>query len=237
MKRIFTAVAVTFLMVPSCNKRSFDSNVARREVATEQPQPAATPPPQANTPITQAPVNQPVATVPQPTAPKPGIVDWIGGLLGKIPTVDIATPNPKEIEFGSNKVFHIGDGNMDDSTCKARMGLFYPTRGVQYFFEFEVLEDQSLINVSANTLCGVDYNNVNTAALVKSGTTYANQAIPKGASSLYMNPLVLNKGLYMLIVESHPNTTNRNDRDDFLVGKIKINSNKTLRAGRVGAQN
>ncbi len=226
MKKVF--VIITGLsMVVACNNAGFTGRTPERmQASTPTPQPAQPTPQPQQTPVT--------TTTATPSGP--GFLDVIGGWINGLPNIDINKPKPNEIEFGSwSKVFHIGDGEMTNSSCKLGV-VFYPTRGSDYYFEFEVLEDVSTVTVNLGRVCGIDYADTNHAAITQ-GTNYLQkQLIPLNASKLTLPTMTLNRGLYTVLVQSAPNPNKNNDRDDYLVGRVKITSNKPLKAGRVGAR-
>ncbi len=231
--KALTTLVLGLVTLNGCNNASFSGRVPEKSATAKPAQPAQ--------PTQTTPVNNPVTPASTPitsTTPSPSIFDRIGSLLSKLPNIDIATPNPNEIEFGSwSKVFHIGDGEMSDSSCK--IGVFlYPRRGSNYFFQFEVLEDNSKVNVELGRVCGVDdgYSATNIASLTQGVNFIHRQNIMAGSSKLVMPTMTLNRGVYSVLVQSDPNPSKRNDRDDFLIGKVRIVSDKKLKAGSVGAQ-
>ncbi len=142
-----------------------------------------------------------------------------------------------EVHFGDEKVFHIGDGKYSESSCKEQIDT-YALTGTRYFFEFEVKEPATAIDVSINKICGVDYPRVSTSRLTgrTPGTNaYPSRPLAVSADKLQLDRLILGPGKYALIVESGigQEDPGARDHDDFLVGKIAIKADKKIVAGAV----
>ena len=150
-----------------------------------------------------------------------------------------ATTNPppaKAIEFGADKVFHIGDNDYDGSSCRRQIQA-YNLSGTKYYFSFEVLEAQTTISMRINTVCGVDYGNSNFVSILRGdGTVLKRQNVSAGASLIDFGTLTLDKGKYAIAVESTPNSQKNGDADDFLVGNIQVSADKNIVQGAVTAQ-
>lgn len=188
----------------SCGGANFSGN---SEGAAQQP-PNATPPLQSQPPSPQ-PTTQPVPTTTPP-------------------------PPSKSIEFGADKVFHIGDNNYEATTCRKQIQS-YNLNGTRYYFTFEVLESQTTAAIRINTVCGVDYGKSNFVAFMKDdGTVLKRQPLPIGASSIDFGTLTLEKGKYAIVVES--TVSSNGDADDFLVGNITVSADKNIVQGIVTAQ-
>lgn len=139
-----------------------------------------------------------------------------------------------EVHFGDDKVFHIGDGKYSDSSCKHQIDA-YALTGTRYFFEFEVTEPATAVDVSINTICGVDYPRVSTSRLVNGATSRPLKVLPVSADRLAIDRLTLEPGRYALVVESGVGQENpeERDHDDFIIGKIAIKADKKINAGAV----
>ena len=235
-----TLMSVVILSgVYACNQAAFHSR-NRAEPVTAGPEVTPTEPINNPTTIASTPPTTTAAPTPTATTAGPGIIQIIGGLIHDLPDITILQPSKNDITIGGSKVFHIGNGQDADSSCQVGL-FFYPTRGIQYFFEFNVLQDNTPIDISIDRICGVDYQTNfayfgPTAATV---TPIQTKQIPVGASNLKFDSTTLNKGTYVIIVESKENPANNNDRDDFVVGKIHIKTtpDKQITQGKVGAQN
>jgi hypothetical protein len=152
-------------------------------------------------------------------------------------TIVEATPeqiSETEVHFGDGKVFHIGDGKYSESSCKQRIDA-YALTGTRYFFEFEVTQPSTAVDVSINTICGVDYPQVNWSRLVNGATSRPLKVLPVSADRLTVDRLTLDPGRYALVVESGIGQENpaERDHDDFIVGKIAIKADKKINAGAV----
>ncbi len=166
-------------------------------------------------------------------------IQTIGGIINTIRNNIDVTRTDREIVFGGDKVFHIGDGRYPASTCQRQINA-YPLSGTKYFFEFEVLEDSTLVDIDVLTVCGVDYSDSNAIDLVNSSGQYVDtRMIRAGSLSTGLNSRTLNKGRYSVLVESRRNTTagvEGGDNDDFIVGKIRVRSSRNIKPGDVRVQ-
>jgi hypothetical protein len=149
-------------------------------------------------------------------------------------TDPVRQPTDKKIEFGVDKVFHIGDNNYPDSSCKEQIDT-YSLSGNRYFFEFEVTEPQTQLGIVINKLCGVDYLLTNTSRLLRDGATLQVQPVLPPSNSIQYQGLTVGPGRYALVVESNKNynKVSTGDYDDFLVGNIVVTANKPIRNGVV----
>ena len=243
-KGVFVSVGLSALLSLSCSSGSFSGNSpAAPAKKTESANPVKPTPTPISSTIPGEPGQQSSAT-PEENKPlfPPGtltsIVNFLGGALQKIKDIDIDVGD-LDIEFGRRKAFHIGDGNMDATSCKLNLD-FHSVRGVKYFFEFSVLEDGTDIAISAGTLCGVDYNTSNFAYLLQGETTLQEIKIQGGQESLAFQDVRLNRGKYAILFESAANSgesemSTNGDHDDYMVGNIKIKSlnGKKIEPGQV----
>jgi hypothetical protein len=149
-------------------------------------------------------------------------------------TDPVRQPTDKKIEFGVDKVFHIGDNNYPDSSCKEQIDT-YSLSGNRYFFEFEVTEPQTQLGIVINKLCGVDYLLTNSSRLLRDGATLQVQPVLPPSNSIQYQGLTVGPGRYTLVVESNKNfnKVSTGDHDDFLVGNIVVTANKPIRNGVV----
>lgn len=140
----------------------------------------------------------------------------------------------QEVMFGSDKVFHIGDNNYPSSSCKEQIDS-YKISGNRYFFEFEVTQPQTTLDIKLNTVCGVDYAGSNNALLVSGSSVLKKIPLATSASNLNFGQITVDQGRYAIVVESLRNFEHirRGDNDDFLVGKIDVKANKKIIAGGV----
>ena len=193
-------------------------------------------------------LGQPTPGAPSPASPSldvpptPGIdsgqgpgngsplVDVLSTLLGG-PAVDAAQlgmqPDDNNVIFGDQKTFHIGDGQMTQSSCLTGISP-YPIAGKQYLFEFEVLADGQ-VAVDIGFICGVDYSDTNLVYIAKNGQPVSQALpLPVGASSFQIPATPLTKGVYQIGIESRTGTAdpegNPADADDYVLGKVHIQS-------------
>ena len=147
-------------------------------------------------------------------------------------------PNVIEFQPTGGRVFHIGDDQMDNSTCLGSLTVT-PLTGTAFYFEFEVAESTSQIQIEVKDICGVDYD-TNTMRLIREGGAVIKEGvIPRGTggrgkASVDLGLQTLQPGKYQLRIESvqNPNKifpqTPKGDRDDFIVGNVKVHSDRPL---------
>ncbi len=166
---------------------------------------------------------------------KPSLLDIISGLK-KILIPNDTVNDENRIVFGDAKGFHIGDANFNSSSnCSTKL-KFHNIKGTKYFFEFEVTKDDTIVEIGINEVCGIDYADTNFADIEDAaGVSLQKKAIPDNSAIKYQ-PITLKAGKYKMVVESTPNAANNSDRDDFMVKKLEIKSNKPIIAGKIGAQ-
>lgn len=161
------------------------------------------------------------------------IVDILQGILGRGQGIDSGggqlgrQPDDNDIIFGDEKTFHIGDGQMTQSSCLETISP-YPVAGRQYLFEFDVLADGQ-IAVEIGFVCGIDYSDTNRVYIAQQGQPVGQpQALPVGASTFLIPAMSLAKGRYQVAVESRTGTADPNgnpaDADDYVLGKVHIQS-------------
>ena len=146
----------------------------------------------------------------------------------------VIQPDEKEIRFGVDKVFRIGDDNYTNTSCKDQVAS-YQLSGKRYFFEFEVTEPQTLVDISINKVCGVDYMLTNSTRLTRDAQIFQVQPLMTATDKIHYRAVTLEPGKYAVIVESNINYTEvrRGDFDDFLVGDIAIKASKKITGGNV----
>lgn len=226
-----TVLAIAAGLFQACGSTNFKGSGDGTQTTREETlQPTAVPA------VPQAP-SAPVAMTPQNTTTN--TVQTIGGIINTIRNnVDISRTD-REIVFGGDKVFHIGDGKFSASTCQRQLNA-YSLSGTKYSFEFEVLEDATVVQMDVLTVCGVDYSDSNTINLMQSGTSnLEKEFIRAGASKTGLNALSLSKGRYAIMVESTKNTSagvSGGDNDDFIVGQVRIRASKNIAPGNVQVQ-
>jgi hypothetical protein len=159
---------------------------------------------------------------------------------------DEGTPPPppddtkdKEVVFGEDKVFRIGDGDFSASSCLDTIAA-YPLSGTSYFFEFDVLEDDTVVDIDIKRVCGVDFKKTNVARLLlgasadAAGTEVWTGLLGKGALTFTVPQRTLAKGHYALNVESLRDGGGVfGDNDDFIVGNIRVKASKKIKPGEI----
>lgn len=167
------------------------------------------------------------------------------------PTPEVPEPT-NEIEFGSDEVFRIGDGNSSAQSACIGEVKSHDLKGTVYYFQFEVLEDDASVDVSIGKFCGVDTAGFTAVALKDEAKQMIGNeiSVPTDASAQRENPYAplsgqkLKKGIYSLVVTSK-NTQGRAEKstdpnvdeyDDFVIGKIQIKSDKTVKQVKVFAE-
>lgn len=145
--------------------------------------------------------------------------------------------NDKEIEFGSDKVFHIGDDRFPASSCREEIETFN-LQGTRYRFEFEVKHADTVIDINIKRLCGVDYGNSNVIHVVKNGYALESDALRRWAAHYQFPGQHYEAGTYQILIESRLNHAyvSGGDHDDFLVGNIYLKADKEIIPGQVIAE-
>lgn len=169
-----------------------------------------------------------------------------------------ADANPTvNAEFGVDGVFRIGDGTAGaQSACVGELKSF-DLKGTIYYFQFNVLNDDTQVDLSIGKICGVDRADTNVVSLINSdsGTEQLpEKVLPTDASKL-AQPIwtpfpafKLQKGTYSVVVASKnvlgkpkapgPATTPTgvDDHDDFLIGNIILKGDKPIQSVKVYAE-
>ena len=142
-----------------------------------------------------------------------------------------------QIEFGTDVVYHLGDNDFSNSSCLNQMTEF-PVTGTKFFFEFEVTEDNTKMELVVSNICGVDYAGSNFLSVGDlSGTAIGGARTLTTADFAFQMPvLTLAKGQYAIIAESKKNIS-MGDFDDFTIGKIKVKSDKKVIPGKIRTEN
>ncbi|WP_141732725.1 hypothetical protein [Oligoflexus tunisiensis] len=167
-----------------------------------------------------------------------------------------ATPTVNA-EFGVDGVFRIGDGTAGaQSACVGELKSF-DLKGTIYYFQFEVLNDDTQVELSIGKICGVDRADTNVVSVIRSdsGTEQLpEKVLPTDASQLAQPvwtpfpAFKLQKGTYSVVVTSKnvlgkpkapgPATTPSgvDDHDDFLIGNIILKGDKPIQSVKVYAE-
>lgn len=221
-------------MLTACGTASFTGGGGGDQatrVENLQPAPPAAPDgaPRASSPTVPG-------TSQGPTNSTADTVQTINGIINTIRNNIDVTSNDREIIFGGDKVFHIGDGRFPASSCQSQLRA-YELSGTKYSFEFDVVEDGTFVEMDVLTVCGVDYSDSNYLRLVKNGSENLEQErLIAGRLRADLKNMTLQKGRYMIQVESTLNTrvgVEGGDNDDFIVGKVRIRASKKVIAGSV----
>jgi hypothetical protein len=145
---------------------------------------------------------------------------------------------PNEVIFGKDHVFHIGNGRFENSSCREEIRQL-PLSGSIYFFQFEVMQDNVLVDISMERVCGVDYSS-GTVQLTRGWRKVGTQNIAPGISALDLPRAELRKGRYTVYVYAGKGDNVRGpswDIDDFIVGNVRIRASgegQVIKAGRYG---
>ena len=165
-------------------------------------------------------------------------LDIIGGLIDTLKDVDI-DEDDDGITFGGRKKFHIGDGQAANSSCQLGLAT-HPLSGTKFYFEFEVKEDNTTVDIEVESICGVDYGDSNFVYVesLNGGQKWGEKTLPIGADDIGIDTLTLNRGHYAVAVESKISQSSGGgtDADDYVVGKVRIRGDKPMKAGKVGAR-
>lgn len=250
----FIATSLLLCAVASCNNSEFAGNSGKVSKAPASPTPAA--PRKSETtvaskatddgtvlgktgdsrvkPATDASNAFPQAHVDsgQDSGGGSALVDMLNGLLGNgAPNVDSGDlgrqPDDNNIIFGDGRTFHIGDGQMTQSSCLNGISP-YPVSGKQYLFEFDVLTDGQ-VAVDIGLVCGIDYGDSNLVYFAQNGAPIGQSyPLPKGATQFQIPATQLVRGRYQVGIESRLGTQepegNPSDADDYVLGQVHIQS-------------
>jgi len=162
------------------------------------------------------------------------ITTLVGNLHKTVENVPISQTG-NEIEFGSTRVFKVGDNRAESSDCKSYLFTF-DFIGTKYSFAFEVFEDGTEVAISIKKMCGIDFANTNFLYLLSESEIIDAVPLAVGSSAARLKAQTLPKGKYMILIESQFNKTAANgtgDNDDFIFGNVNISSNKNIAAGFV----
>jgi hypothetical protein len=142
---------------------------------------------------------------------------------------------PEGINFGKDHVFHIGNGQFKDSTCREEIAQL-PLSGSIYFFQFEVTADNTQVDINMARACGIDYSS-GTVQLAKGFRKIGSQTIAPGITSLSLPKAALNRGVHTVYVYAGKGDGIRGakwDIDDFIIGQVQIRANQPIKPGRYG---
>jgi hypothetical protein len=205
---------------------------------TDMPIPTASPEPTE----TSAPLESPMPTTSPTETTTPTQTSMPTPTPTSMPTMT-PTPSPSptdadgmpstEITFGNDVVYHLGDGDFSNSSCIKEIKE-YPVVGSKFYFEFEVLDDDTVIDIEVEKVCGVDYAESN-VIYVLSPDQYAlaRTTLLKSDKSKSIKQLKLKAGLHAFTAFSMKNSNYQNDRDDFVVGQIKVKASKPVIKGDI----
>lgn len=228
MNHKFYQVLLVSSLIGSCGESKFRESTTQSTARSEEAQPAVPAPVQPTEPDSE----------PIPSAPAPSIPE-----------------RDTTVEFGASEVFHIGDGAIGaQSACVNEVKTFDLT-GTTYFFEFEVAEDDTSLDLSIGKICGIDAEGmtsislINTAnsALELSEVILATDRNADRSTAFTPYPTFkLNRGLYSVVVTTKnvlgkpkpPAGTpvggdGSDEYDDFIVGAITIKADKAVKASRI----
>jgi hypothetical protein len=142
--------------------------------------------------------------------------------------------------------YHLGDGNFEASSCQGSRWSGKPTvsslevKGTTFIFEFTVKEAQTMGDIMIRDICGIDYDELNTAVIKRDGVTINSYTIGNTgffAGAFHTGNMNLLPGKYELTVTSPQNKNHPTlDRDDFVVGEVTVYSTKPLVKGTVTAK-
>ncbi|MBC7659911.1 MAG: hypothetical protein H7249_09405 [Chitinophagaceae bacterium] len=155
--------------------------------------------------------------------------------------VSAATPSTvlsKAVEFGSDELFRIGDG-VASKECIVQINRS-PLKGSEYYFVFEVENDNTKVNFNVGKICGVGNANGTKIALINDATKaeqVAAMPVPVDPANSADGTLdwtgfpsaTLSKGTYALKIWSVAVGGKTDPYDDFIIGKIKVDSDNLVK--------
>jgi len=142
----------------------------------------------------------------------------------------------RNISFSLEAPYRLGDGLSVGSSCQAEISG-EELSGTRFEFDFELTGGTSTLSVSLEGICGVDFA-TNVVAVLQSGKILSSAFLEEGAVVKALTPFRAEPGKYTIIVESGSlqNDQLDFDLDDFLIKKLNIASNQTLKKGEVRVQ-
>lgn len=148
------------------------------------------------------------------------------------PIGQVSQPTPNSMIFGGTRSFHIGDGRFENTSCRAQVASL-PLNGSVYFYQFQVMQDNTTVTINVSGVCGVDYmsNTLQLAQIAQTNSKVGQIAVPVGASNLGLPSAVLNRGVYAVYIYSGRGDSSRGqdtDFDDFVIGRVQINGNQQV---------
>ncbi len=242
------------ILATACNQKKFDAGVASREaqpktVNQEPAVPAAQPAP---APVTTTTTVETLPSGPDTTVPGPA-VDPSQGKPDPAPG-PVSEPD-KTVEFGAAEIFRIGDGYAHSSSACVGQVNTYKLSGTKYFFQFEVMEDDTGVDLSIGRVCGVDNPQFDVFSLLNEKTKaieLAEKILPKetetnGVPWVPYPAFKLKKGIYSVVIHSKnkegkvypvgtPLDPKKDEYDDFIVGNIKVKATKQVKAIKIYAE-
>ncbi len=205
--RIFSAVVLLSLATVACGNASFFGGSKKKKNASVE---------QTSTPSTVTP-----STAGQPQ---------IG------PADQMMQPDANTIIYGRDKVFHIGDNKYENTSCKEQVSQL-PLEGNAYFFQFEVLNDNTAVDVTVGKICGVDYTS-NTYELYSGNSRVQGRYIQRLGTTASGSRMILRKGTYNVVLSSglgRYNGSSQADLDDYIVGNVTVKGNQAIKPIKYGS--
>jgi len=152
------------------------------------------------------------------------------------PTDQILQPDPNTVIFGRDKVFHIGDNKYENTSCKEEIAAL-PLEGNAYFFQFEVLNDNTMVDINVGKICGIDYTS-NTYELYSGKSRVQGRYIQRMGTTVNGTNLMLKRGTYNVVLSSglgRYNNNSKQDLDDYVVGNVTVKGNQAIRPINYGS--
>lgn len=152
-------------------------------------------------------------------------------------------PSPGEVDIGgpldNNLAFHIGDNKFKDSRCVEELNS-NAISGSTFEFNFSVSQGNASGNVNIDKICGIDApvgkSNIVLTFMSPAGAIIHTQQLTvdsnNGVTFAFNN---LPQGNYIVKVTSGPRPEDPNDKDDFIIGHMKISADKALVKGETKA--
>lgn len=152
------------------------------------------------------------------------------------PTDQILQPDANTVIYGRNRTFHIGDNKYENTSCKEEVASL-PLEGNAYFFQFEVLNDNTTVEINVGRICGVDYTS-NTYELYSGRDRLQGRYLQRLGTSISGTSMTLRKGTYNVVLSSGLGRYNSNsapDLDDYVVGNVTVKGNQAIRPINYGS--
>lgn len=129
------------------------------------------------------------------------------------------------LRFGMSTEFHLGNGTIQNSECRERVGTVNLT-GTSLTIKFTVAVDATKTAFHVNGICGLNVDGAAQVRVLKGTTIIKTVKLMKSDVDIVFGIGSLNAGEYILVLESLKLPDG--DFDDFVIGDITVVSDKLI---------